>query len=296
MRLVLSLVVNLILVLRTTFPLALATPFPDSGTRQQIPLGDEEVRAAIRSDLELLEKMQFGPISPYHQYVFEGTTAASIRKFFESNIRTIDSIESPYNTDYIAAFAGHHTMRVGDLLYRHLDYTPTSLVERLAKVLHEAWHSHEHEKWRQYGKAVPRSKLAQGHINCPRPFQFQLGDIVFRLPTYDEIRKGACDSIALGGYGAEYTFLRSIVNSCLNCTEGMKIDARIMSNLLLLRITEPKEVDDLIHAANLESPGPHLQKYTAFSEARVMLKNLASSGLEDSLWRKQCIKQDSCFQ
>jgi hypothetical protein len=98
-----------------------------------------------------------------------------------------------------------------------------------------------------------------------------------------------CDDSDLSATGVEYTFLRSIANSCLNCSDEMKLEARIASVCkVLLKISDRSAAEKLVVE---NDPDPQ----QALLEMDHIMRNKINSGLKYDQWLAKCVKENSCL-
>jgi hypothetical protein len=112
-------------------------------------------------------------------------------------------------------------------------YFKTSSMWRLGTIVHEIRHLDS----------------IYHHVDCNFS-EIEFDGKLYKLNEFNNPSGLGCDKSELGAYGVGYIFLRSIVESCTNCTSEMKDSARFWSNQTFLRIVNKTDRDHLIEGAN----------------------------------------------
>jgi hypothetical protein len=223
----------------------------------------------IADDLKFLRTLKFGKTSELHKKFFGSSDGAGIAKYFTDRIQSVRFVADADKGVLAFASPGVSFMTVHPLLFN----PRISRLERIATLLHETRH-------------------VDGvmHEWCERNGTFRVFGHSYVLESLAKAPTEACDADELGAYGLQYIFLRSIVNSCLNCTAEMKTMAMISSDYQAAsRMLDPTAAERLITGANLDPR-------KAFSEMDRVLKNKIGSGLRYDEWVAKCRKEQSCFK
>lgn len=223
----------------------------------------------VYRDLNGISEMKFGLTSPYFQKIFGGSEASNVVEFFDRHVSKIEwSADCPNGV--IARVAVGGDMQVCSEFLR----ASTPQVLRMSTLIHEARHMEKnHGNW--------------PHVACPTPYTFEIESTPFQFKGHGLPLE--CDVNEFGGYGVEYAFLRSVVDSCENCSEKMKLDAQLLSDEdRIVRIADHKAALRLIISANLH---PSL----AADEIRTVLMNRIGSKLPLDQWIAKCESTGDCI-
>jgi hypothetical protein len=225
-------------------------------------------KQTIESDFNAVSQFSFSNVSPLFQKIFDGQEAADVTRFFLKRVTSFSW--DPSLTDIILASASPGTthITVGPALLN----SSIPQVYRISTFIHEARHN-ESKRW--------------GHVPCKSDYSFKLDDIVF--PETRLAQALFCDRYANGAYGVQYVFLRAIVNSCTNCTEKMKLDAKLYGDYeALVRIDNSSAAEALVRGAN-----PDFTK--AKDEVDHVLKSRYKMNQSFEEWVKRCKEDESCL-
>lgn len=225
-------------------------------------------KQVIEQDFQAISHLAFGSVSPLHQKTFGSGSPSDIVRFFNSRTRIIRWGRE--DDARILARAGGGALIVGEQLFSEI-----SSLFRVSVLLHEAKHN-ERKHW--------------AHAPCPSPYMVRYFDSSFPIPSLDEVDEEVCDRTENGAYGVTYIFLRTIAESCTNCSAEMKLEARVLSAYnALAMIADKAATERLILGANLDPAAAMVE------HERVFL-NKAASGLTFDAWFEKCKREDSCLR
>lgn len=185
----------------------------------------------FQKDLDLISYLKFTATAPLFQRFFQPSNAIGLQNFIEKRVHKISW--EPNAPEGVTAAANGNGILF--LTREYADNYPQ--IARISVIIHEAKHL-EPETW--------------DHQWCRQPYLFQLDQLLYRIPELNQVSVKACDRTELGAYGIQYTFLRAIAESCSNCTDKIKMDARLYSVPDgLIRIDDARAAARLIEGANL---------------------------------------------
>lgn len=192
----------------------------------------EFIRAVqvYQMDVSALSQVRIKSKASLFKSFFGSSDSSGIQRFITTRVKNIGySSQVP---EGVLAAAGEGVMFLTPAY--HASDSPQ--VSRLAVVVHEARHL-DQSPW--------------AHVWCPSPYYFTLGSRAYRVPELEHVPIQACDDTEYGAYGVQYTFLRAIGESCSNCTDKVKMDARLFSDVDgMVRITDPKAAARLLEGAS----------------------------------------------
>jgi hypothetical protein len=222
----------------------------------------------IESDFNAVSQFSFSNVSPLFQELFDGQEASDVTRFFFKRVTSFSWDPSLTGNILASAAPGTTHITVGPALFD----SSIPQIYRISTLIHEARHN-ESKRW--------------GHVGCNSDYTFKLDGIVF--PETRLAHTYACDRSAKGAYGIEYVFLRAIVNSCTNCTEKMKLDAKLYGDYeALVRIDNSSAAEALVRGAN-----PDFTK--AKDELGHVLKSRYKTDQSTKEWVKHCEEDESCL-
>ena len=211
--------------------------------------GEDQLSKAMKlfySDLEQLGKLEFSKLSSAHINFFgESKSGRDLVIFITKRIKTIMWDESL--PDDVGARTVNGNLVVGTA------YLQDNQVGRWNILIHEARHS---------------ESSAFDHVECSFPYEFTFNSEIYIFDIMKEFSgKKGCDDTHNGAYSLGYTFLRSIAQSCINCTEDDKSEAKLKAVFSgILRIVEPSSADAIYHLANLTAEGDLVKMEHFFSK------------------------------
>lgn len=231
---------------------------------------EKKIKNTFSQDMNEISGFRFLQCSPYQAKIFGGADGHFVLDFIKKRVVSYD-IED----------LGEGVIARNNYPDKTLSFNPIlfagsiSQIYRLATYVHEARHS-DGDGW--------------FHVSCP-------DSIEINGRSYSNGRMAGaddCDDTDIGAYGVEYTFLRSIKNSCSNCNEKTKLDAELFSDDEALdRITDPVAVRRLVANSNSMAA-------SAWKEFGVVFDNVHRAVLKKHIlmsdWNEQCQSDNSCLK
>lgn len=186
---------------------------------------DTDVPADIKTqaldDLTFMSQLQGSQQTPLHQQIFGAFGGATYKKFFDSRIAAV-GMDDCGMAMAVACVDSRQPHKMW--LTKNFVQFSHPQIARLMTMYHESRHSETaHKNW--------------PHDNCPTPFLDNDGKDMLSIWTGAKLEgQPACDSTAFGSYGSSTILLANVAKYCTNCTDKVKMDAKVYSDDQLNRI------------------------------------------------------------
>lgn len=175
------------------------------------------VRQQVTADMAFINGIRGETASPLHQKIFgKNVDGPTYIQFFDSRVRSIgmNSCGAENAVACVNPFYGSNRIFITSN-YTQFDHPQ---IAKMMIVFHESRHTEdENGNW--------------PHANCPESFPEKSIWTGAALAG-----QNACDSTALGSYGASLIMLKNIQEHCTNCTDKVKMDAGIYADDQFKRI------------------------------------------------------------
>jgi hypothetical protein len=188
-----------------------------------------ELQKQMTEDLAFMAQIKGEKQSPLHEKIFGKMDGDSYKNFFETRITSVGLSDcgSPKAVACVIPFYDPNKMWITNnfIKFSHPQ------IARSMVVYHEARHSEsENGNWM--------------HATCPTPFVDENGNELKSIWTGATLAgEPACDDTALGSYGSSTILLHNVAVNCSNCTDKVKMDAKIYSDDQTNRLIDQAKAD-----------------------------------------------------
>lgn len=176
----------------------------------------QDLQKQMKEDLAFMGQIKGAKQTPLHQQIFGQLDGENYKTFFETRITSVghDSCGDGKAVACVMPFYDAHKMWITDnfIKFSHPQ------VARAMVVYYEARHSEgKNGFW--------------SHATCPTPFLDENGNEIKSIWTGSTLAgEPACDKTPFGSYGSSTIMLHNISQYCVNCTDKVKMDAKIYSD------------------------------------------------------------------
>ena len=196
-----------------------------------------DVPAAVQNqmmgDLQMVQQLQGnGSGTPIYQYMFaRPLNGQNMMQFFTSRIQNVglNDCGGGAAAACVRPNVDNHTM----WLTPNFVNLPIPQIYRVSIVFHESRHT----------------EIANGywsHVICPTPFKDAQGNDIRGIISH-VLMQGlpACDVTPYGAYALQAELLKNIQMFCSNCTDKLKMDAKLFGDDTVNRMSDPRALQAL---------------------------------------------------
>ena len=177
-----------------------------------------DLKAQMTNDLGFMAQIRGSDnLTPAHVAIYGKMDGESYKNFFESRVFSIGKNSCGSDGKAVACvipFFDPNKMWITD---NYINFSHPQIA-RLMIIYHEARHT-ESDKGNWH------------HATCPTPFLDAQGNEIKSIWTgFSLAGEPACDSTIYGSYGSSTILLHNISVACTNCSDKVKMDAKIYSD------------------------------------------------------------------
>jgi hypothetical protein len=189
----------------------------------------QNLKNQMLADLDFMAQLQGDGATPLHQEIFgPSVDGQTYKNFFETRITKVglNDCGDAKAVACVIPFFNPHKMWITNnfIKFSHPQ------IARMMVVYHESRHSEsENGNW--------------AHDDCPTPFVDENGNEIVSIWTGATLAgEAACDSTPYGSYGSSTILLHNISQYCTNCSDKVKMDAKLYSDDQTNRMTGKAKV------------------------------------------------------
>ncbi|CAN5385210.1 hypothetical protein BH10BDE1_BH10BDE1_22460 [soil metagenome] len=184
-------------------------------------------------DLTVVQGLQGSGATPLYSKIFgSNLDGANLNNFFSTRIASFDMDDCGGGPAVAACVQPYYDPHIMWLTQNYVTYKIAQIF-RIGVIFHESRHT----------------ESAGGfwsHVNCPTPFKDPQGNDIRGIISGTLLQgQPACDTKLLGAYALEAIFLKNVELYCTNCSQKVKMDAKLYGEDGVLRISDAKANADL---------------------------------------------------
>lgn len=191
----------------------------------------QATQTQVLSDLNFMSSLTGQNPSNLHQQVFGQMDGTGYGSWFSSRVLRVgyDNSDAGGAVAYVSPFFDPSRM----VLTRNYTKFSHPQIARMMVVYHEARHTEtRNSSW--------------PHATCPTPFLDENGQEIKSIWTGMPLAgEDGCDDSAIGAYGSSVILLENIALHCGNCSEKVKMDAKLYGDDQLKRVTNASAASEI---------------------------------------------------
>lgn len=178
-----------------------------------------ELKQQILQDFEAVKSLNGANSSALYKQIFanRNLNGADLLAFLEKRITNMDLDDCGGGPTAVACVISWVS---SDTMWITPNYVKFNMPQifRISALFHESRHTEiENDGW--------------SHVNCPVPYLDDNGkDIVGIFSGAKMEGVPACDETPLGAYGMQVVLLKNVEKNCANCSDKVKMDAKLYSD------------------------------------------------------------------